>query len=84
MLLKSPPNENGIMELTEEEIISIKAKLQAIIDSFIPDDYQATITTQWLVAKYNEQNKGSEINGDTAEYILAYQPIMEQPIEEGV
>jgi hypothetical protein len=60
------------MELTEAEILDIKVKLQAIQTAFVSADEQPICDTFYLTATYNKQNAGSEINGDTCEYILSY------------
>lgn len=73
--------EAGVMTLTEEEILAIQIELNEIINAFEPDPYQATPTTQYVTAKYNEAHVGEELNGDTVEYILGYSP---QPQEETV
>jgi hypothetical protein len=71
-MLKQPPNVNGIMQLTEEQILAIQAKLQAIQSAFEPTDEQPVCDTFYITATYNRENVGSECNGDTVEYILAY------------
>jgi hypothetical protein len=77
----NPPHTNGIEELTNEQILSIKAKLQVIVDGFIPSDEQEFVNTFYIVSTYNRQNVDSPINGDTAEYVL-YQYVEE--VEEDV
>lgn len=69
----NPPYTNGIEQLTSEEILSIKAKLQVIVEGFIPTDEQEVINTFYIVSTYNRQNVNKPINGDTAEYLLTYE-----------
>lgn len=71
MALSQPPKINGLMELTEEEILSIKTKLVAIQIAFEPTDEQPTCDTFYLTATYNSEND-FKINGDTMSYILGY------------
>ncbi|MGP0689833.1 hypothetical protein ACW5UC_25125 [Priestia aryabhattai] len=87
-----PPHVNGIMDLTEEEILIIKEDLIEIQDAFVPDDYVSYCDTQYLVSHYNDAHPDMLINGDTANYCLQYvkeepvaeeQPVTEeQPVEE--
>lgn len=72
------PSVNGVMDLTEEEILPIRKKLMDIRDLFIADINVQTMTSQYIVSKYNEQNIGSELNGDTASFILGYMTVDEQ------
>jgi len=76
-----PPQVNGIMDLTEEEVLSIQAELIAIQDAFEPDDYVVYCDMQYLVSHYNDAHPELLINGDTAEYCLQYVK-EEQPVEE--
>lgn len=67
----NPPNVNGIAELTAAETATILTKLQAIQTAFIATDDQPVCDTFYITATYNKANKGKEINGDTAQFILA-------------
>lgn len=76
-------SEEGVMEFTEEEILTIQAELNEIIDNFEPDAYTVTPTIQYITAEYNANHVGEEINGDTVQYILGYvKPQDEQPVAE--
>ena len=78
-----PPQVNGIMDLTEEEVLSVQAELIAIQEAFEPDDYVAYCDTQYLVSHYNDAHPDLLINGDTAEYCLSYvAPEQQDPAEE--
>jgi ABC-type cobalamin/Fe3+-siderophores transport system ATPase subunit len=68
------PHVNGVMTLTETEIADIKAKLEAIKTAYVPENptEPQEMPLFNLVAEYNKANAGSEINGDTAEYVLNY------------
>jgi hypothetical protein len=77
MALKKAPYVNGIVEgLSEEEILSIQEKLQAIQAEFDPTDEQPTCDTFYLVVTYVKNHSSDTdfilINGDTAEHCLAY------------
>ncbi|QKE74779.1 hypothetical protein HPK19_19460 [Arthrobacter citreus] len=76
-MILNPPKTDGVTTLTNEEITTIKARLQKIIDGFVPNDYQEIVDTFYIVSTYNEKNVGHEINGDTAEYLLSYDPTEE-------
>jgi hypothetical protein len=65
-----PPHVNGMMELSEEDKNSIISKIKTIKDGFTPTDDQPVCDTFYLVSTYNKQNVGTEINGDTAEFLL--------------
>lgn len=67
---KQPPHVGGVMELTANEIATIKMKLQDIQTVFIETDDQPVCDTFYLVSTFNKLNAGNEINGDTAEFIL--------------
>lgn len=75
-----PPQVNGVMDLTEEEILSIQAELVVIQEAFEPDDYVVYCDTQYLVSHYNDAHQDLLINGDTAEYCLQY--VKEETVEE--
>lgn len=66
----NPPNINGVMLLTEEEIEELRTKLQSIVSNFSPSDNHPSCDTFYIVSTYNINNPGAEINGDTADYIL--------------
>lgn len=68
---KQPPHINGVAELTAEEITAMYDKLTVIQGTFVESDDQPVCDTFYLVSTYNKQNVGSEINGDTAQYVLA-------------
>jgi hypothetical protein len=70
---KQPPYTNGVMDLTEKEILLVKGRLQEIADEFVPDMYNEQINTFYLTATYNRENPKECINGDTCEMVLAYQ-----------
>lgn len=67
---KQPPNVNGVMDLTADQITAIKSVLEAIQSAFVETDDQPVCDTFYLVSSYNRANVGSEINGDTAEFVL--------------
>lgn len=80
MTLINPPSTNGIMVLTEAQETTIKAKLIAIRDGFVPTDNQESCTTHYITATYNAANT-LKINGDTADKLLA--PVPEEVPVEG-
>jgi hypothetical protein len=65
------PHVNGLMELTEEEVTAIKAKLVAIQEAFVPTEGQPVLDLFYIVATYNKENPDTPINGDTAQAVLA-------------
>lgn len=69
-MTKQPPYTNGLMTLTDDEKAAIKKQLEMIMVSFVADDFSPVCDTFYIVSRYNEQNVGNEINGDTAEFIL--------------
>lgn len=71
---QNPPHVNGVMELTETEVSALKVKLDAVIAAFAPTDDQPVCDTFYIVSTYNKSNKGKEINGDTAQYVMSYTP----------
>jgi hypothetical protein len=68
---KLPPSVNGVADLTAAQIKTIYGKLIVIRDAFVETDEQPVCDTFYLVATYNKANKGNEVNGDTAEYVLS-------------
>lgn len=80
------PSVNGVMDFTEEEVLHIRKKLDLIKDSFVPDINTQTLTSQYVVSKYNEESIGNELNGDTATFILGYmteeEQLQETPVTE--
>jgi len=76
MALKQPPEVNGIMDLTTDEVLEIQAKLQIIVSSFEPTDERPVCDTFYMTATYNNENE-IKINGDTATYCLYYSPTSE-------
>lgn len=68
------PAGNGLVELTEDQTLAIKAKLKAIVDSFNPSFNMPTITNQYIVGEYIKLHEKDTdyiaINGDTAKHIL--------------
>lgn len=82
-----PPQVNGIMDLTEDEILQIQGELIEIQNAFEPDDYVPYCDTLYLVSHYNDAHPDMLINGDTAEYCLSYvkqenPAVDETPVEE--
>jgi hypothetical protein len=73
MTAKIPPHVNGILEMTATKRAEVKGKLDTIIAGFVPDEFNGAVNTHWFVSEYNKANVGAEINGDTAEAILAEQ-----------
>lgn len=80
-MAKQPPEVNGVMELTDQEKADITSKLQAIQTAFIETDEQPVCDVFYIVATYNKQNVGNEINGDTAEFMLGQ--AQQTPTQEG-
>lgn len=70
-MTNDPPHGNGVMVLTDVEMALIKGKLNTIRSNFVPNEVQTICDTFYLVSTYNVQNVGSEINGDTADFILS-------------
>jgi hypothetical protein len=68
------PAGNGLVELTEEQVTAIKAKLKAIVEGFQPSFDEPTITTQYIVGQYIKLHEADEdyvpLNGDTAQAVL--------------
>jgi hypothetical protein len=82
---KLPPYTNGVMELTEAEILLVKERLDGVAEDFVPDDYYPEIDTSYLTVEYNKIYTKERINGDTCEMVLSYQPqevTPEEPVEE--
>lgn len=69
-MFRNPPEVNGVMTLTEEEILAIKTKLETIQSEFTPTEEEPVLAIHGLVARYNQANPDFLINGDTAEFIL--------------
>jgi hypothetical protein len=67
-----PPYTAGVMTLTHEECVSVKAKCQTIIENFKPTMYQETIDDFYVISKYNELDYSKAINGDTYQALKAY------------
>lgn len=79
-----PPFANGIMSFsipTQEDgtanpsydaakVKAVTDKLNQIISAFVATDDQPSADTFYVVSTYNKANVGSEINGDTAQYLL--------------
>lgn len=82
MAIKQPPYANGVMVLTDEQIIDIKTKLDVIISAFEPSDEQPVIDTFYITSTFNKENPDAPVNGDTVQFILT--PVEEQPAESGV
>lgn len=83
MAFKQPPEVNGLCEFCTEPIdemmiLDIQAKLKAIQDAFVPSEDQPVISTHYLVSEYNASNPDCLINGDSAQFILAYAPATEE------
>jgi hypothetical protein len=70
---KQPPNVNGIANMSDTAKKAVKDKLDIIIAGFVPDENNGAVNAHWFVSEYNKANVGAEINGDTAEAILAEQ-----------
>jgi len=60
-----PPWTSGVMTLTHEECVEVKAACQKIIDEFEPDLYNATPDDFYVTSKYNEIDWRKGINLDT-------------------
>lgn len=77
MNFPQPPNVNGVLELTEEQTLSIQAKLQVIQLEFEPSYDQPVADTFYLVVEYTKRHEKDadfiRINGDTAQHCLSYQ-----------
>ncbi|AGK52042.1 hypothetical protein [Bacillus sp. 1NLA3E] len=69
-MVKTPPEVNGIMDLTDQEKANIKVKLQMIKAGFVASDDQQAPDTFYITATYNQQNPTTPINGDTCEMLL--------------
>lgn len=82
------PNINGLCQFIDNSDIcmAVQNELASIRSSFTPDAFNATVTTFWIVAKYNSTCAGTAIpaptggvspgnfpviNGDTAEHCLS-------------
>ena len=75
-----PPFANGLMNLTEEEILYVQSELKEIAASLGVDYYIYDV-----LLGYNSGERwtaGEWINGDTAEYCFYYTPAVEEPVEE--
>jgi hypothetical protein len=64
------PHVNGLMELTEEQVVELKSKLVAIQEAFEPTEGQPVLDLFYIVATYNKENPDAVINGDTAQAVL--------------
>jgi hypothetical protein len=78
---KKPPFTNGVMDLTEEEILTVKERLQEVADNFVPDDYYEAVDISYLTVEYNRIYTEERINGDTCEMCITYIPKQEEPEE---
>lgn len=71
-----PPEVNGVQELSESKILTLQKQLQRIIEDFVPTYEQPVCDTFYLVVehtkKHGEQATFTQLNGDTAEYVLGY------------
>lgn len=65
-----PPHIDGVQELTSAQAASVRAALTAIASAFVATDDVPVCDTFYIVAAYNKANVGSEINGDTAQWVL--------------
>jgi hypothetical protein len=64
------PHVNGLMELTEEQVAELKAKLVVIQEAFEPTEGQPVLDLFYIVATYNKENPDTPLNGDTAQAVL--------------
>jgi hypothetical protein len=78
MALKKAPYVNGLMDLTDDEKVEIKGKLQVIVAEFDPTDEQPVADTFYITATYNRENPDFPINGDTCQALLQEVPVTEQ------
>jgi N12 class adenine-specific DNA methylase len=78
MATQEAPHTNGVMELTEEEILIIRERLEAIKEAFVPDFYTEYPDTFYLVSTYNKTYPDEVINGDTCSYVMSYRTEEEQ------
>jgi hypothetical protein len=79
--LRDAPHTGGVMELTEEEILVIRERLEAIKEAFVPDEYTSYADTFYLVATYNREYPDEVINGDTCQYVMSYKTEEEKAAE---
>jgi hypothetical protein len=76
MNFPQPPEVNGILELTEEQTLSIQEKLVTIQNEFQPSYDQPVCDTFYLVVTYTQKHEKDadfiRINGDTAQHVLSF------------
>jgi hypothetical protein len=86
-----PPYTNGLMDLTEEEILYIQAELKEIAESLGVTDFVYDVLLKYNSFP-NRWDKGEWINQDTAVYCFYYVapeteeeiPVGDNPIEEPI
>ena len=66
------PLVDGVLTLTETQVLSIRNDLRSIQEGFVPNVNMAYCAIHYIVDKYNEKSSSLKINGDTASYILSY------------
>jgi hypothetical protein len=69
--------------LTEEELLTIQAELIEIRDSYVPTmPWDApSPDTFYITATYNQRHSDEPLDGNEVDYILAYEPNVEEPTE---
>ena len=73
------PYANGILELTDIQKLSLLAQLKTIKAGFVATHEQPVCDTFYLVVEHTKKHKGQatfvQLNGDTAEFVLASEVI---------
>ena len=73
------PQANGILELTDTQKLALLSQLKSIKAGFVPSHVQPVCDTFYLVVEHTKKHKGqanfTQLNGDTAEFVLASEVI---------
>lgn len=77
-----PPFTEGVVPLTEEEILFVQREIEVCRQEFVPDRFHPEPTKDILISMFNDKyySQGMLLNGDTYDMCMAYQP---QTVEEG-
>lgn len=72
---EQPPYQNGVMELTNDEVLEVKAACQKIYEEFVPSSEFPVCDEHIVVSRYNiSTNYEKAVNGDTYAPISVYNP----------
>lgn len=83
MSLPTAPTVNGVMELEESEILTLREKLNLIRDNFEETVDMEYCTVHYMVSEFNADSE-MQLNGDTASFIMSYMTEEEMQSQEEV